>query len=74
MGAADGSLQIWSGNSISKSSKVHNGSLNALTIGKQVIVTGSKDATICILDGFTLHKMGQIDCKSLLIDSVRPEV
>lgn len=32
-GASDGSLQLWSGNSVTKSYKIHEKSLNALTVG-----------------------------------------
>lgn len=73
VGASDGSLQIWSGNTISKCQKIHDKkSLNALTVGKNIILTGSKDKTIKILDRNTLKIITSIDCKKLLRDSVCP--
>lgn len=75
VGASDGSLQIWSGSTISKSHKVHEKkSLNALRVGKKVILTGSKDKTIKILDRNTQKIITSIDCKKLLKDSVCPEI
>lgn len=50
VGASDGALQIWNGNSCGKSIKVHQKSLNALCVGENVILTGSKDQTIKILE------------------------
>lgn len=72
VGASDGSLQLWSGNSISKSHKIHQKSLNALTIGQDVILTGSKDQTIKILDKKSCNVLVTLDCKKLLTNSVCP--
>ena len=53
VGASDGSLQTWSGNSQSKSIKMHSEGIHALCIAGNNIITGSSDQTIKIvsLDG-----------------------
>lgn len=43
VGASDGSLQVWSGNSCTKSHKVHEKSLNVVKVMNNVILTGSRD-------------------------------
>lgn len=48
VGASDGSLQVWSGNSCTNSKKVHSKSLNTLVLKGDLIITGSRDETICI--------------------------
>lgn len=64
-GASDGSLHMWLGNSLSKSIKKHNKSLNTLCIYNTVLLTGSSDATISILDIANLNELTKIDCKPL---------
>lgn len=71
-GASDGSLQVWSGNSCTKSHKVHEKSLNVVKVMDNVILTGSRDESICILDMSSLKQISKIDCKALLIGSVKP--
>lgn len=69
-GASDGSLQVWSSNSCTTSKKVHSKSLNAIAIKGDVILTGSSDESICILETSSLNELARIDCKSILINSV----
>ncbi len=69
-GASDGSLHTWQGNSISKSQKLHTKSLNALCCVNRVLLTGSSDCTVAILDIASLAELSRINCKQLLLDSV----
>jgi WD40 repeat protein len=49
-GASDGSLHVWAGNSLSKTLKKHDKSLNTLCLHNSVLLTGSSDSTICLLN------------------------
>jgi microtubule-associated protein-like 6 len=69
-GASDGSLHVWMGNSLSKTLKKHDKSLNTLCIYKSVLLTASSDATICILRLDNLNELVKIDCKLLFTESV----
>ena len=69
VGASDGSLQAWSGNSCSKSIKIHEKSLNVIKVMNNVILTGSRDESVAILD-HSLKQITKIDCKTLLTDSL----
>jgi WD40 repeat protein len=62
-GASDGSLHTWQGNSITKSQKIHTKSLNVLNYKNNILVTGSSDCTIKILDINSLAELSSINCK-----------
>jgi WD40 repeat protein len=69
-GASDGSLHIWAGNSITKSQKLHDKSLNTICIYKGVLLTGGSDANIGIFQLPTLKQIAKINCAPLFTDSV----
>jgi hypothetical protein len=43
VGASDGSIQMWNGNSCSKSMKIHGAAINALCLVEDILLTGSND-------------------------------
>ena len=49
-GASDGSLQLWNGKSCVKSVKLHKSAIQAICVGENVILTGSSDESIKILN------------------------
>ena len=49
VGASDGSLQIWSGNSCSKNIKAHSKAIHAICLTKDMILTGSSEENIKII-------------------------
>ena len=49
VGASNGELQKWSGNSVAKAVKVHAGAIHAITLTNNMILTGSSDQKITIL-------------------------
>ena len=56
-GASNGSILIWTGNSVSKSEKdkAHSGAVNALCIHEDVLLSGSNDETIKIWNADSLQ-------------------
>lgn len=73
-GAADGTLQVWKGTSITSSKKLHGGKpLEAICCLEDVVLTGGKDKKINILDN-KFNVIQTIDCEKLLKGSVSAQV
>lgn len=73
VGAADGTLQIWVGRSLSKAHKIHDKSVDSLAVCGNYIVIGSKDHKISILDK-ALNVITKVNCDELLKGAICPEI
>ena len=56
-GSSNGEFHKWSGNSISKSFKLHKGAIHAITLTESKILTGGSDHTIKIIAEDSLEKI-----------------
>ena len=74
VGASDGSLQIWSGNSCSKNVKVHSRAIHAISLTSNMILTGSSDETIKIISFDGLEVVNTIECAKLFSNSVNKAI
>lgn len=73
-GASDGSILVWSGNSVAKSQKAHTAAVNALCIHKNILLTGSNDKTIKLFKISDLSPITTIDCSKLFEQSVNSAI
>ena len=74
VGASDGSLQIWSGNSCSKNVKVHTRAIHAISLTGNMILTGSSDESIKIISFDGLEVVNTIECGKLFTTSVNSAI
>jgi WD40 repeat protein len=73
VGAADGSLQTWSGASYGKSYPRHKGTLDALYVNK-FVVSGGADGNIHVMDKKSYDIINTISLKKIASDSVSPKL
>jgi WD40 repeat protein len=70
VGASDGSLQIWSGNSCEKRIKAHDKkAIHAICLTRNVILTGSSDETVKLFTIDSHELITIIKCQNLISNS-----
>lgn len=74
VGASDGSLQIWSGNSCAKNIKAHSRAIHAICLTDNMILTGSSDETVKIISFNDLEVVSTVDCSSIFTNSVNKSI
>lgn len=74
VGAADGSLQLWSGASFNKTIPKHKGPLDALYVSKKFVITGGSDGIVLVLDKKSYDTINTITLKQLSSDAVMPKI
>jgi microtubule-associated protein-like 6 len=68
-GAADGSVQVWKGTTISKEfEKMHTLPCDCITTTKEYVLSGGRDGRIVVFDK-SYNKLTEIDCAKLFGDN-----